>query len=290
MERFDYVVEKLRDAKFQYYPFKHIYIEDLFSSGDFAEIINSPEVRLPPVDSDEALVSLLHGANFKEILFPGTTIDIPAYLDWHKDSRSGKNLNQATCEGFGVTLRLQKTRPDSILAQTERLFRSDFFWTAAAAKFGVDRDSVRTDTGLQKYLDGYEISPHPDIRTKALTFMININPAPASEAINYHTSYLIFKPEREYVHEFWTKNQDLDRCWVPWDWCITVQQQRKNNSIVMFSPADDTLHAVKASYNHLVTQRTQFYGNLWYKDQKTKGAPNFEDFARMAVKYAKVDA
>ena len=37
-------------------------------------------------------------------------------------------------------------------------------------------------------------------------------------------------------------------------------------SIVLFSPSNDTLHGVKADYNHLYTQRTQLYGNLWYKE------------------------
>ena len=32
----------------------------------------------------------------------------------------------------------------------------------------------------------------------------------------------------------------------------TVFQQVKNNSIVIFSPNNDTLHAVKANYNHLL--------------------------------------
>jgi len=26
------------------------------------------------------------------------------------------------------------------------------------------------------------------------------------------------------------------------------------------------MHGVKASYNHLISQRTQIYGNLWYKN------------------------
>ena len=30
------------------------------------------------------------------------------------------------------------------------------------------------------------------------------------------------------------------------------------------------MHAVKANYNHLVTQRTQLYGNLWYLSSETK--------------------
>ena len=34
----------------------------------------------------------------------------------------------------------------------------------------------------------------------------------------------------------------------------------------MFSPNCSTIHAVKTNYNHLSGQRTQLYGNLWYKE------------------------
>ena len=37
----------------------------------------------------------------------------------------------------------------------------------------------------------------------------------------------------------------------------------------MFSPSCSTIHAVKADYNHLLGQRTQLYGNLWYKEITT---------------------
>ena len=36
----------------------------------------------------------------------------------------------------------------------------------------------------------------------------------------------------------------------------------KNNSIVLFKPDIDTLHAIKLDYNHNKFQRTQLYGNL----------------------------
>lgn len=44
-----------------------------------------------------------------------------------------------------------------------------------------------------------------------------------------------------------------------------------------FSPSDDTLHAVKARYDHLVAQRTQMYGNLWYEKQSLSKV-RFEHF------------
>jgi hypothetical protein len=282
MANFDYILHKIRDAKFEKTPFKHIYIESIFSDEDFKEITASPEVNVPPVSNDEELIAELHTRNFKEIEFPGTTTDIPSYLAWHKDREGVKNLNQATCEGYGVTLRLQRTTdPASTLTQAYRFFRSDSFWETLISKFGISDGDVRRDVGVQKYLDGYEISPHPDIRAKALTFMININPSPDAETIDYNTHYMTFTPERAYIGQFWSSDSTADRCWVPWDWCVSEKRQTKNNSIVVFSPANDTLHAVKAAYDHLITQRTQFYGNLWYNKSWVKRMPTFRDLDRM---------
>jgi hypothetical protein len=98
-----------------------------------------------------------------------------------------------------------------------------------------------------------------------------------------------FDPSKEYVRQFWQGNPKIERAWVPWDWAITEKLQNKNNSIVLFSPSDDTLHAVKADYNHLKTQRTQLYGNLWYREDGVFGKLEWESldltgaFAQMAA-------
>lgn len=44
----------------------------------------------------------------------------------------------------------------------------------------------------------------------------------------------------------------------------------------MFAPNDDTMNGVKANYDHLLTQRTQLYGNLWFQEAKTIGLVNWE--------------
>jgi hypothetical protein len=115
-------------------------------------------------------------------------------------------------------------------------------------------------------LDEYEISPHPDLRKKALTYMLNINPSSSAKAADHHTQYLRLSPERMYVQEYRRGNPTVERCWVPWDWCVKEKEQREDNSIVIFAPSFDTLHAVKARYNHFEYQRTQVYGNLWHKE------------------------
>ena len=65
---------------------------------------------------------------------------------------------------------------------------------------------------------------------------------------------------------------------MPWSWFESCKAQRENNSIVIFSPNNGTMHAVKASYDHLSGQRTQMYANHWYLEKQTDCGPEWEDF------------
>lgn len=260
----EYLIEKIKGADFEKEPFEHIYIENFFSDEDFKKLISEPDILLPTVSSDGELMEVLASNGYKVISFPGCIVDVADYLKWHS-GRSKKLMNNSACEGFGMTFRLTQSKSEFI-QKIQVFLASQEFNSAIAEKFGIDFDQCNVDGGIHKYLDGYEISPHPDIRRKAATFMVNINPHIDSELLNYHTNYMLFNPNREYVQKFWEGNSGVDRCWVPWDWCKTVKEQRKNNSIVLFSPSNDTIHSVKADYDHLAGQRTQLYGNLWYKE------------------------
>lgn len=270
-----YIIDKIEKAELAESPFKHLEIRDLFEQRDFEEVVRSPDIAIKAAKDDEALFTELFASNYRIVSFPGCTEDYKEYIRWHKDKRTSHKSGTSTA-GYGVVLRLQSPRSSAIQAVNEFINSSQFI-ECIAAKFGIQGDACAYDSGIQKYLDGYEISPHPDIRQKALTFMVNINPSSTSFDDEYHTSYLRFRPEWNYVQEFWKGNQQLDRCWVPWEWCDVIKRQRDNNSMVIFAPSNDTIHAVKASYDHLSHQRTQLYGNLWFKDSVTEGRPKWED-------------
>ena len=85
------------------------------------------------------------------------------------------------------------------------------------------------------------------------------------------------KKNFDYVTNFWKTNHDVQTCWIPWNWCETDFVQSKNNSVVLLSPSHDTLHGVKAKYNHLAGQRTQLYGNLLYKKEEKLQTVEWED-------------
>ncbi len=277
MTRFDYLLAKIEQAEFLDEPFRHLEIRDFFTDQDFASILEAPEIRIDGAADDRQLIEKLRALSYKPIEFPGTASSIGDYLAW-RDDPGHLHTNIDTCEGFGLTLRLGQPSAGGIVEEVNAFFGSTEFRDCLVAKFGLDSDNVFPDVGLQKYLAGYEISPHPDVRAKALTYMINVNPDPDSEQRDYHTHYMRFTAERAYVEAYWRGNPQHDRCWVPWSWCETVKRQIHNNSIVIFAPSDDTLHAVKADYDHLPAQRTQFYGNLWYERIEKTGKPVWRDF------------
>ena len=271
---FDYLIDKIASVEFSDSPFKHVYIEEFFSEDHFDEIVNSPEILPPDVTTDEELIDSLYHKGFKAIPFPGCIVDVRRYIDWHSH---GKQLpHHSACEGFGMALRLYEMK-SPILRALNDFITSQRFNQSIANKFSLNFSDCVVDGGIQKYLDGYEISPHPDIRKKAATFMINVNPSTLSDRLDHHTHYLRLKPSKKYVQEFWEGNPDIERVWLPWSWCESDKQQSKNNSIVIFSPSNDTFHGVKARYDHLVSQRTQLYGNLWYKECLTKGRLDWEE-------------
>jgi hypothetical protein len=271
---FTYVLKKIMDSDFSAQPFKHIYIENLFSEIHFKEIINSTEITCPKAINDKELIDGLIDKGFNPIDFPGSVTDIKKYIDWHENGK--KSDIHSACEGFGMVLRLYNFQSE-ILRELNEFLKSPSFNKVIAQKFGINFEECIIDGGIQKYLDGYEISPHPDIRKKAATFMVNINPSSESENMNHHTQYLKFKESYTYVKEFWAGNKHIDRAWVPWSWTKSEKQQTKNNSIVLFSPDNDTIHGVKSDYNHLLTQRTQLYGNLWHKTNSTTSNLEWED-------------
>ena len=265
MSRFNYLIEKLVNAEFTISPFKHVYIENFFTDDDFDAIIKAVEIDISTPENDDLLFRELYAKNYLPISFPGCITDVEYYKAWHKNKDTVKSLNQTSCEGFGMTVRLMDVTT-VVIQELKEFIEGEEFNRAVANKFDVVFGDCLTDSGIQKYLDGYEISPHPDIRRKAATFMVNINPSILSENLDHHTHYMKFSDEYSYIKRFWEKNTSIDRSWMPWEWCRSEKQQTKNNSIVLFSPSNDTLHAVKASYSHYSAQRTQLYGNLWYRE------------------------
>lgn len=275
LTEFGYLIEKIEKAEFAQAPFQHIIIDNFLTDAHFKAITAAKELTRPVFSSTEELIDDLLAQNYAPQPFPGCIIDIEEYI---KAINSNTwEVDKDLLEGFGMAFRLKEYQ-SPILERITKFLNSSAFKTTIEKKFNITRSNF-VETAIQKYLQGYEISPHPDIRKKAATYMLNINTDPASENIDIHTYLCKFKEEKSYIYDFWKKHQDIDRCWVPWDWCTNVLKTNTNNSIVLFAPSDKSLHAVKLDYDHLRFQRTQIYGNLWYEEMTTKYAPTYKDIA-----------
>jgi hypothetical protein len=273
---FTYLLDKLDSAEILGDPFPHVHIDNFLEQDDFEAVVSAPDIALSPAANVDELFSMLDAVGYRPIEFPGCTKSRSEYVAWLESAVKPKDTH-AACEGKGMAMRCTKLQSDAVRS-LDAFFRSPELRELLTRKFDITA-STQLDCGLQKYLNGYEISPHPDIRSKALTWMLNVNPGENTEAHDYHTHYMTFRHEWDFVREFWRDTPDAETCWVPWQWCETRKRQPMNNSLVAFAPRYDTLHAVRAHYDHLPAQRTQFYGNLWYKPNPVSFRPEFQDFA-----------
>ena len=276
---FEYILDKINNAKFETDPFKFIYIENFLSPGHFDLITKNDQINFPEFDQIESMIGHLQDNQYAPVPFPGCTTDVNEYVNWYKTGQgSTPSHARGLIGGFGIAYRIQQYK-DETIKQLMQFLNSHTFLNTLKEKFGKKGD-MRVETAIQKYLTGYEISPHPDIRKKCLTYMLNINPDEKAHEYGLSTHFMKFKPEWKHIQEFWQKNQKAERCWVPWDWCETVFEQKANNSITIFAPHDQSIHAVKLDYDMLKTQRTQVYGNLWYHKSNTTSNPTWQYFSK----------
>lgn len=275
---FDYIIHKIKNAEWKSEPFPHLLIENFFTEADFDLIRSDPQIKIANSLDDREVIRKIMDSGYEPIHFPGAILDIERYIAFHEINRNElRSLNQDTCESAGIVFRLKKIH-SNLLFEISEFLQSSAFVDELAQRFGVDADKTIYDGGFQKYLDGYEISPHPDIRSKAVTLMINLSPSDSSENNMHHTELMKLKRGYEYIENFWSHNPNYERCWLPWDWCEPVTMHKLNNSALLFSPSENTFHAVRAKYDHLGYQRTQFYANLWMKNSPMLNKRTWEDF------------
>ncbi|MEZ4801913.1 MAG: hypothetical protein R2797_04010 [Gelidibacter sp.] len=275
LNEFGYIIDKIQSADFSHDPFDFILIDNFLSKEHFDEFTSAKEIKRPVPLNTENLIDDLMDNGYKIQRFPGCSTSVEEYLKALNSKNA--NVDKELLEGFGMAFRLTDFQTPILQRLTEFL-NSNQFKVALEKKFNIT-ESNYVDTGIQKYLQGYEISPHPDIRKKAATYMLNINTDKESENIAIHTYLCKFKPEREYIYDFWENHEEMDRCWVPWEWCDISLKTNANNSIILFSPSNTSLHAVKLDYDHLKFQRTQVYGNLWYDETTIKYSPSYKEIA-----------
>ena len=273
MEQFKYLGKRIIDEPFHDNPFQHLVLENFLNKEHFDIVINDDQIHFEEHKTTQRLMQTLVTKDYRVQDFPGCTISAGQYLlnllnnDFGNHSygynyvKSGTNTIKlhSACESYGITYRLNKIKNKTI-SELVNYLNSDHFHNCIKQKFDIENDTTII-SAIQKNLTKYEISPHPDIRQKCMTYLLNINKDDNVEKEDVHTHLLQFKERKKFLYEYWEKYTDVDRFWVPWDWCDTKKIIRKNNSMVMFIPI-----GIKMDYDHLKWQRTQIYGNLMYKD------------------------
>lgn len=260
MNDFKYLSEKILNAKFADSPFKHLLIEDFLSKDHLEQILNDRQIHWDETRNTEELISKLFQEKYAIQKFPGCITDVYEYIKRYNNNDFPTGRKGNPVESFGITFRLQKY-DNTFIQELVNYLNGAEFKAALTTKFNITTET-RIITAIQKNLSHYEISPHPDVREKALTYLLNINKDSEVDNDDVHTHLLKFKDKWKFIPEYWRTHLSKNRCWVPWDWCESEVVCNKNNSIVLFAPDIDTLHAVKMQYDHNRYQRTQLYGNL----------------------------
>lgn len=268
---FDYLLDRVRDAEWVSEPFPHLEIYPFLSDEHLHDLVTDPDVTLPPFNSSRHLIKTLMTRGYEVQQFPGSITSIPTYLEeleklpCHSREESIA-LNEMV--GRGLTMRLKETKSDVSGSKTySRLLafmNSEDWRDALLNKFNITRETT-IFSAIQKYLKKYIISPHPDHKTKALTYVMNINrDEEAAARAEAGTNLFAIDPNNQWVERVW-KNCTFERAWIPWQWARRAKTINENNNMLVFSPHESSLHGIHLDYDHLQWQRTQLYGNAFYR-------------------------
>jgi len=271
MKEFNYILEKILDAEIIFKPFEHIEINNFLSNEHLEMLLNDPQIHFDELNSDNELYDKLKDSKYKIQSFPG------CFDSWY-EYINREEKNDGLVEGKGITFRLEEYNNNKI-KDLLKLLNSSEFHNTLKQKFSINKEE-NIISAIQKNLTGYEISPHPDIREKALTYLLNINKNDSIENYDVHTHLLEFKPEYRKIEDFWNEYIYYNRFWIRWKYCNTIKKINKNNTLLIFKPSSkpSSLHAVKLDYDHLKFQRTQIYGNLMFKNCEWTKNIEIKDF------------
>lgn len=276
LDDFTYILKNIKNAKIIEYPFPHLDIKNFLSKEHLQLIINEKQIHFEEKTTNDKLYNELVENGWNIESFPGCTINWNDYKEYIENDK--KYFSKNPVENIGITFRLYNYK-NNIIKKLIEFMNSNIFHKTLEEKFNI-KEETTIISAIQKNLTGYEISPHPDTRQKCLTYLLNINNNNEIENLDCNTHLLEFKDKYKYIQEYWEKNKNIDRSWVPWEWCNTVKIMNENNSMVIFHPDNNppTLHAIKLNYNHLKYQRTQIYGNLMYKNIHEYKKSYYKDF------------
>jgi hypothetical protein len=199
---FEYLGEKIQAASFREVPFAHLYIEQFLSDEHLNLLLSQKQISLSVHKTTIELINTLSSCGWEIQAFPGCTTSVHDYLKYYESNEWP--VDNKRVEGFGIAYELGRY-DDNGVAQLIEYLNCPHFKNILENKFRIHRPN-KIHTAIHKYLSGYEISPHPDVRSKCLTYLININTDRRSEELPIHTHLLKFKDEKRFIYDFWKFN------------------------------------------------------------------------------------
>lgn len=262
--KFDYLLQKIRNAPIRLEPYPHIIIPNFFNQDDYNALLSSQlamvkpdgktsQLTLPQVSNRDELRIELDRHGWQPISYPGAIEGATGDDLLSRPTGSGlvyKLTNKQADGPTGIRTLLHKflVGKDSQVADT------------LLSKFGKEPGSGWNVYEYNKDLNGYEISPHPDVSGKLITYQVNLAEDDRLAEYNLATRLLSIKPEHQ--ADIDRLAAERERPWGLWKWFNEVATVPfVGNTFFAFAPADNTYHAVKLEeYPETEQQRTMIRG------------------------------
>ena len=232
----NYILKKIEDAVIIEKPFPHIIIPNLLEDDNLTNIIDNIEID-----------------NLNEIEKKYTKVHYPG-----AKSTNEKLTNRPT--GIGLVYALKEEYSKNNI-ELNTILTSKDFKEVLFKKFKIPTNIDGWNVfQINKDLNGYEISPHPDITGKVITYQINLSNMDTLDNYDLGTKLHRIKPEcLKYIKEI---SSIKKRPWGKWEWFDEgISIPYKQNTFMAFAPSDISYHSVKLeNYPQEKCQRTMLRG------------------------------
>ena len=104
MNNFDYIIDKIKTAKFINDPYPHLYIKDFISEEHLGIILKDTQIHFKEVFTDDELYNELIKQDYKIQQFPGCVNTWIKYKELLQDNTYIENSDLV--ESMGITFRL----------------------------------------------------------------------------------------------------------------------------------------------------------------------------------------
>ena len=232
----EYIIKKIENAEIIVKPFPHIIIHNFIEDHDLKNIIENIEIdNLNEIEK-----------KYKKVHYPGAKLI------------NEEITNRPT--GIGLVYSLKDEYLNNNI-ELNTILSSKDFKQVLFKKLNISKNIDGWNVyQINKDLNGYEISPHPDITGKVITYQINLSNTNILDNYELGTKFHTIKPEcLKFIKELSKKKT---RPWGKWEWFDKGKSiPYKQNTFMAFAPSDISYHSVKLeNYPQEKYQRTMLRG------------------------------